>query len=77
MEGVVEGRIVHFALFEAPDRPYAAIISDVTDEEAGEVTLVVFNKVRLHGEDEVTNIWEKVPYSLEPKWRHWSWPPRK
>lgn len=67
------GRIVHYQAYGTPNGefesvPRAAIITDVHNEEKGEVSVCVFNPQGV--------FFNRVPYSEEPKPGHWNWPPR-
>lgn len=66
------GRVVHYHAYGTPGGefkpcPRAALITDVHDADAGDVSVAVFNPSGL--------FFNRVQYSAEPKPGHWSWPP--
>lgn len=67
------GRIVHYQAYGTPGgefkaEPRAAIITEVHDAEAGQVSVCVFNPQGV--------FFNRVSFSDGPKPGHWSWPPR-
>lgn len=67
------GRSVHYQSFGTPggeykSKPIAATITQVNDEEAGDVGLVIFNPTGLFFNT-------SVKFSDEPKPGCWNWPP--
>lgn len=66
------GRVVHYHSFGTPGGefepcPRAAIITEVHDAAAGDVSVCVFNPQGI--------FFNRVPYSEQPKPGHWNWPP--
>lgn len=67
------GRIVHYQKYGTPGgehkaEPSPAVITQVFDQETGEVQLFVMNPNGLY--------FNRTPYSAEPKPGHWNWPPK-
>lgn len=81
MEGLIEGRIVHFVLPDGrnPGEHRPAIIVRVwpTMRESGHVNMLVFTDCTndyLAGDSAKGVMWAtSVPYSGEPKPRSWHW----
>ncbi len=80
MEGLTEGRIVHFVLVdrhgEQVHRP--AIVVRVWNKENGSVNLQVFTDGSNDGEVYKSGIWwgTSVSHSEEPEPYTWHWPER-
>jgi hypothetical protein len=67
------GRIVHYHSYGTPGGefkpcPRAAIVAEVHDADAGDVTVCVLNPSGL--------FFNRVLFSVDPKPGHWSWPLR-
>lgn len=66
------GRVVHYHSYGTPggefqSQPRAAIVTEVHDAPAGDVSVCVLNPSGI--------FFNRVPFSAEPKPGHWSWPP--
>lgn len=66
------GRVVHYHSYGTPGgehkpAPRAAIVTDVHDADAGDISVCVLNPSGI--------FFHRVAHSPEPKPGHWSWPP--
>lgn len=67
------GRIVHYQAYGTPggefqSRPRAAVVVDVHDAAAGDITVCVLNPSGI--------FFNRVQYSEDPRPGCWNWPPR-